>query len=228
MWSGRSIRRRKRAALLLLGEVQEELHDPEAVLGEVALPVVDRAVAPLPDARCFARLGQLLALEVLGMHADDEHLLVVGAVEDADLAARRQAARCSATGSRGRAPPAEGTLKLCTATPCGLTPLITWRIVPSLPAASSAWSTTSTPQRVLSGQPRLVLGEQAHPLGEQPDPVLLLLDARLERRDRSPSRAVTFDPGFTRNGAMNRAIRLVMSSAIVSSCVGRSSFARCA
>ncbi len=35
--------------LLLLGEVEEQLHDPEAVVGQVALPVVDLAVAPLPD-----------------------------------------------------------------------------------------------------------------------------------------------------------------------------------
>src|ERR1035441_10101800 len=40
---------------------------------------------------------------------------------------------------------ADGTLKPCTVTPCGLTPLITWRMVPSLPPASSAWSTTSSP-----------------------------------------------------------------------------------
>jgi len=31
---------------------------------------------------------QLLVNEVSRVHADDEHLLVVGAVEDADLAAR--------------------------------------------------------------------------------------------------------------------------------------------
>ena len=36
----------------------------------------------------------------------------------------------------------DGTLKLLTLTPWGLTPLITWRIVPSFPAASMAWMIT--------------------------------------------------------------------------------------
>jgi len=36
-------------ALLLLGEVEEELYDPEAVVGEVPLPLVDRPVPVLPD-----------------------------------------------------------------------------------------------------------------------------------------------------------------------------------
>ena len=72
-------------------------------------------------------------------------------------------------------------MKLCTDTPCGFTPLMTWRIVPSLPAASSAWSTTSTPQRVLRGEPRLVLAQQLDALLEQRDALLLLLDPALER-----------------------------------------------
>ena len=39
----------------------------------------------------LARLGrELLADEVLRVHPDDQHLLVVGPVEDADLAPRRQ------------------------------------------------------------------------------------------------------------------------------------------
>ena len=132
-------------ALLLLGEVQEQLHDPEAVLGEVALPVVDRAVAALPDVVLVASRGSFWRIEVLRVHPDDQHLLVVRAVEDADLAARAAGAAGSGAGSPGRVRSADGTLKLSTLTPCGLTPLITWRIVPSLPAASSAWSTTTTP-----------------------------------------------------------------------------------
>jgi len=76
---------------------------------------------------------------------DDQHLLVIRAVEDPDLAAGGQ--------TPGVAPEevviqllGRGTLKLCTETPWGFTPLITCRIVPSFPAASSAWSTSSTPQ----------------------------------------------------------------------------------
>ena len=79
------------------------------------------------------------------MDADDEDLLVVGAIEDADVAALGQLLLASATGSRGPGPRLEGTLKLLTWTPCGLTPLMTWRIVPSLPAASIAWRTMTTP-----------------------------------------------------------------------------------
>jgi hypothetical protein len=77
-------------ALLLLGEVQEELDDPEAVFGEVLLPVVDRFVPAFPD-MMLAGLGrELLADEVLRVHPDNQHLLVVRPVEDADLPTRRQ------------------------------------------------------------------------------------------------------------------------------------------
>ena len=41
----------------------------------------------------------------------------------------------------------EGALNECTCTPCGFTPDITCLMVPSLPAASIAWNTSSTPQR---------------------------------------------------------------------------------
>jgi hypothetical protein len=42
--------------------------------------------------------------------------------------------------------PADGSLKLQTVTPCGLTPLSTCLIVLSLPEASSPWNTTSRPR----------------------------------------------------------------------------------
>ena len=88
--------------------------------------------------------GSPLAVEDLPVHPGDQHLLVVGTVEDADLAAR---------GQLPGVPPQvvvpefrrDGSLKLDTLTPCGFTPLITCRIVPSLPAASRACSTTRTP-----------------------------------------------------------------------------------
>src|SRR4029078_8167701 len=76
-------------ALLLLREVEEQLHDAEAFVDEVALPVVDLAVAPLPDVAAARLPRQLLPREQLLMHAHDDDLLVVRAVEDADLAAGR-------------------------------------------------------------------------------------------------------------------------------------------
>jgi hypothetical protein len=45
--------------LLLLREVEEQLDDPEAVVAEVSLPVVDLAVAPVPDAALRAASGSL-------------------------------------------------------------------------------------------------------------------------------------------------------------------------
>src|SRR3954447_4486061 len=81
------------AALLLLREVQEQLHDREAVLDEEALPVVDLAVAPLPHAVVAGGGGQLLAGEDLRVDAHHEHLLVMRAVEDRDLASRRELLR---------------------------------------------------------------------------------------------------------------------------------------
>jgi len=78
-------------ALLFLGEVEEELHDPEAVVGEVALPLVDRAVSVLPDMVPVSLGRAPFGDEVLGVDAYAQHLLVVGSVEDPDPAARRQA-----------------------------------------------------------------------------------------------------------------------------------------
>ena len=66
--------------LLFLRDVQEELEDARVVLGEALLESVDALVAARPD---------LLRHQV--MHPHDQHVLVVGAVEDRDLAARRRA-----------------------------------------------------------------------------------------------------------------------------------------
>ena len=92
-FSGSSIRGEEPAALLLLADVEEELDDPEALVGEVALPVVDLAEAAVPDAPVLELGRELLAGEDLRVDPDDEHLLVVGAVEDADVAALRQLLR---------------------------------------------------------------------------------------------------------------------------------------
>ena len=74
----------------------------------------------------------------------DQHVLVMRAVEDDDLAALPAHAGGRARESRARLQAAVGCLKLATSTPCGLTPLNTCLIVPSLPPASIACSTTRT------------------------------------------------------------------------------------
>src|SRR6202042_1826714 len=76
--------------LLFPGQVEEHLDDPDAVVGQVAFPVVDLPVAARPDVAGAALRRQFLAVEDLPVHPGDEHLLVVGTVEDADLAARGQ------------------------------------------------------------------------------------------------------------------------------------------
>jgi len=64
--------------LLLSADVEEELEDDRVVLHEQLLEVADVPVALLPDG-----LGDE------PMHAHDEHVLVVGAVEDGELALAR-------------------------------------------------------------------------------------------------------------------------------------------
>ena len=81
------------SALLLLRKVEEQLHDGEAVLDEETFPVVDLAIAALEHAVGARGRRELLVLEDLRMNPDDEHFLVMRAVEDPDLAARRQLLR---------------------------------------------------------------------------------------------------------------------------------------
>src|SRR5450755_2333007 len=91
-------------ALLLLGQIEEQLHDAKPVAGEVALPGVALAVGALPDGALPPRPGELLAIETLGMAPHQEPLLKMGAVEDPDPPAPADAAR-SARESHGPAPP---------------------------------------------------------------------------------------------------------------------------
>src|SRR5271166_4461992 len=74
--------------------MQKEFDDARAVAIEMALEVHDRAIARLPE-RLFAAAGatrQALRREDFRMNPDDQHLLVIRTVEDADLAALRQIA----------------------------------------------------------------------------------------------------------------------------------------
>src|ERR1700759_2870103 len=58
----------------------------DAVVDQVALPVVDLPIPAVPDVAFRCRRGQSLRGEQVLMHPDDENLLVVGPVEDADPA----------------------------------------------------------------------------------------------------------------------------------------------
>ena len=72
-------------ALFCFGEVEEEFEDAGAVAVEVGFVVVDGGVAVGPD--IGDGVGEALGAEETGVDAHDENLLVVGAIEDADLAA---------------------------------------------------------------------------------------------------------------------------------------------
>ena len=77
-------------ALLLLGHVQEQLHDLEAVVDEITLPVVDVAEAALPHVALGSRSWEMLPGQEVRVDADDQHFFVVGAVEDGDIAPSRE------------------------------------------------------------------------------------------------------------------------------------------
>ena len=80
-------------ALFLLRHVQEELAHHHALARQVALPRADVFEAFTPDVLGDDLARQLLAREDVLVHADDQCLLVVRAIEDADVAAPRQRAR---------------------------------------------------------------------------------------------------------------------------------------
>ena len=80
------------------------------------------------------------------MHPDDQHVLVVRPVEDAELPApgsallMRQRKSCASSSS-------VGALKAVAWTPCGSTEPMTWRTMPPLPAVSMPWTTSRTDRR---------------------------------------------------------------------------------
>ncbi len=81
-------------ALLVLRDVEQELQDHGAGLGQHPFEVVDVVVA----------LAGLRRRQRAGDHRH-QHVLVVAPVEDHDLAGRRAPSGGCATGSRARAPP---------------------------------------------------------------------------------------------------------------------------
>src|ERR1019366_5922533 len=77
-------------SLLLLREVEEELDDAGSVAVEVSLHIHDGTIPVVPYFIVgVRRVGDPFASDNFGMHADDQHLLVVGSVEDTDPPAFR-------------------------------------------------------------------------------------------------------------------------------------------
>jgi hypothetical protein len=77
-------------SLLLLREMQKKLDDAGSIAVEMSLQVHDGTIPLVPDFLVvMRRVWDLFAAENPGMHADDQHLLVVGSVEDADAPAFR-------------------------------------------------------------------------------------------------------------------------------------------
>src|ERR1700733_8358173 len=75
-------------SLLVLGYVEEELHDPRAAPLEMVLEGVDVLEPLLPKPVPVVQTGrQMLSDKQFRMDADDQDLLVVRPVEDADVAA---------------------------------------------------------------------------------------------------------------------------------------------
>jgi hypothetical protein len=72
-------------SLFVLRQVKEDFDNSRAVSVEMILQVHDGTVALLPNRLLVAQvLREALAAENLRMHADDEHLLIVGAIEYSD------------------------------------------------------------------------------------------------------------------------------------------------
>jgi hypothetical protein len=110
---------------------------------KVLLQVHDGAIPLLPDVLLVAQFfGQPLAAENLRMHSNDQHFLVIRAVEDADP---------SAFGKAARGAPEKIVIELfCTGlleaedlAAFWIDPDMTCRMAPSLPAPSIPWKISS-------------------------------------------------------------------------------------
>src|SRR6185295_7566515 len=87
--------REKPFLLLLARHMQEELEDDGPIAGQVALEVADVFETFVPDPWRHDLRREFLCGEQLIVDTYDEHLLVVGAVEDPDAPALRQRAEAS-------------------------------------------------------------------------------------------------------------------------------------
>ena len=84
--------------MLVLGDIQEEFHDLDAGSGEMALMIGNRLEALLPERAgagglAEAILGQALPAEEFRVDPHHQHLLIIGAVMDADAPTLRQGFR---------------------------------------------------------------------------------------------------------------------------------------
>src|ERR1039458_5861534 len=76
--------RQKALSLLLLREVEEELDYADSVAVEVLLQIHNRTIPVVPDLLVvMRRVRNRFAAENLGMHTDDQYLLVIGDRKDA-------------------------------------------------------------------------------------------------------------------------------------------------
>src|SRR6267143_784792 len=75
--------------------MQEELNHSYAIPRKVALETIDIFKAVLPDMFRYQWLRQLFVFKNLTVDAHHQHLLIIGTVENADLASLRQAPRRS-------------------------------------------------------------------------------------------------------------------------------------
>ena len=74
-------------ALFFLGKMQEELDDPGAIAVKVVLQVHDGTIPVAPDGLLAEQFfWESLGIQNFLVHANDQHLLVVRAIEDADAA----------------------------------------------------------------------------------------------------------------------------------------------
>ena len=71
--------------------MKKNLDDMEAILPQIALPVLDLPVAGIPDIFIDQILRQLVLFDEV-MHAGHDDILIVVTVEDADIPAARQRA----------------------------------------------------------------------------------------------------------------------------------------
>src|ERR1700722_6897577 len=68
--------------------MEEDFEGPGSVAIEMALQIHDGGVTLVPDGFVVAQfLRKPLSAKQLRMHPNDQHLLVIGAIEDADLPA---------------------------------------------------------------------------------------------------------------------------------------------
>jgi hypothetical protein len=84
----------KAFSLLVFGQVEVELDYPGTVAVQMFFQPHDGVKSAFPDRLLVKRsISKSFSVEDLGVHADDQHLLVIGSIEDADPSPFRQVPR---------------------------------------------------------------------------------------------------------------------------------------